>query len=38
MHYEDGDIAHWDNCDLDKWNMFELKNGLEELGYKKIMI
>ncbi|KAF7835385.1 hypothetical protein G2W53_010244 [Senna tora] len=35
LQYIDGEETIWDNCDIDRWSFFELKDGLAEMGHKE---
>ncbi|KAF7833237.1 sarcoplasmic reticulum histidine-rich calcium-binding protein-like [Senna tora] len=33
IDYRDGQTTVWDNCDIDRWSFFEMKDGLAEMGH-----
>ncbi|KAF7814423.1 Sporozoite surface protein 2 [Senna tora] len=33
IDYRDGQTTIWDNCDIDRWSFFEMKDGLAEMGH-----
>ncbi|KAF7836002.1 putative MULE transposase domain-containing protein [Senna tora] len=33
IDYRDGETTVWDNCDIDRWSFFAMKDGLAEMGH-----